>query len=53
MNIICEVIKLLQFDDWYGESEQIEIAKGKYELKLTWYERYKQYERLSKMKKIK
>lgn len=28
-------IDLLNLDDWYGVSEEIEIAKGKYELQTT------------------
>lgn len=33
--MITETIKLLQSNDWYGVSEAIEIAKGKYEKVLT------------------
>jgi len=51
MNIICEVIKLIQFDDWYNESNSIEISKGKYKLKTSWNERKVQMGRDFKMKK--
>ena len=30
-----EILKLLNIDNWYGESEAIEIAKGKYKLPTT------------------
>ena len=30
--MIANVIKLIQSNDWYDVSEEVEIAKGKYEL---------------------
>jgi hypothetical protein len=30
--MIQNILNLLQFDEFYGKSENIEIAKGKYEL---------------------
>lgn len=39
------VLKLLQIDDFYGVSENIEIAKGKYKLPQTLKEGYKQIKR--------
>jgi hypothetical protein len=39
------IIKLLQIDDFYGVSENIEIAKGKYKLPQTLKEGYKQIKR--------
>lgn len=41
------VLKLLQIDDFYGVSENIEIAKGKYKLPQTLKEGYKQIKRQS------
>ena len=31
-----EIINLLQSHSWRGESENIDIAKGKYEMTITW-----------------
>lgn len=31
-----EIIDLLQSHTWRGESENIDIAKGKHEMTLTW-----------------
>ena len=39
------IIELLQMDDHYGQSEIIEIAKGKYELHTTWSRTFKQIKR--------
>ena len=33
--MIANVIKLIQSNDWYDVSEEVEIAKGKYELTDT------------------
>jgi len=30
------IIDLLNIDDWLGVSENVEIAKGKYEIPTTW-----------------
>lgn len=38
-------IKLLNIDNFYGETENIEIAKGKYKLPTTLKEGYKQIKR--------
>ena len=38
-------IKLLNIDNFYGESENIEIAKGKYKLPTTLKEGLKQIKR--------
>jgi hypothetical protein len=40
------IIDLLQMDEWYGVSENIEIAKGKYKLESTIKEKKKQQLRL-------
>jgi len=39
------ILKLLSLDDFYGVSEEVEIAKGKYKLPLTIKEAYKQLKR--------
>ena len=39
------VLKLLEIDNFYGISEDIEVAKGKYKLPLTIKEGYKQIKR--------
>lgn len=31
--MIAEILQALEADDWYNESEAIEIAKGKYHAK--------------------
>lgn len=33
--MLKEILDMLQLDDHFGQSENIEIAKGKYELPLT------------------
>ena len=38
-------IKLLNLDNFYGQTENIEIAKGKYKLPPTLKEGYKQIKR--------
>ena len=42
------VLKLLDIDDFYGVSEEIEIAKGKYKLPLTFKEGFRQFKRRTK-----
>ena len=39
------VLKLLNLDNFYGVSETIEIAKGKYELPITFKKGFKQLKR--------
>ena len=45
------IIDLLQIDDWYNVSETVEIAKGKYELPLTFKDGFKQVLRQWRYKK--
>ena len=40
------IIDLLQMDEWYGVSENIEIAKGKYKLETTLKAKIKQDKRI-------
>ena len=42
------IFKLLQLDDFYGVSENMEIAKGKNKIPETWTEGFKQLKRLRK-----
>ncbi len=39
------VLELLNIDEWYGVSENVEIAKGKYKLPETFKEGLKQIKR--------
>ena len=34
--MIAEIIKILQTKDFYGVGEYTEIAKGKYEMVISW-----------------
>lgn len=43
--MINEIIKLAQSYEWYKVSENIEIAKGKYEIKKGWKNRVKELKR--------
>ncbi len=47
------IIDALQIDDHYGQSELIEIAKGKYELPTTFKKGFKQIKRQIKWQKSK
>lgn len=39
------ILDILAMDDFYGISEEIEIAKGKYKLCTSWKEVWKQRKR--------
>jgi hypothetical protein len=41
-------LKILRLDDFKGVSENIDIAKGKYELKMSIKSAWKQYKRFKK-----
>jgi hypothetical protein len=45
--MIKDILQLLTMDDYYGVSEQVDIAKGKYELVDTIKEGYKQGKRIA------
>ena len=45
------ILEMLQLDEHYGQSETIEIAKGKYELPTTRSRTFKQIKREWKIKK--
>jgi hypothetical protein len=36
--MIDVIIKALQSDDYYGAGEYVELAKGKHEYTLKWYD---------------
>ncbi len=43
--MIKNIIDLLNLDDWYGVSENVDIAKGKYRAVRNWDEAKKQLKR--------
>jgi len=45
------VLKLLNIDEFYGVSENIEIAKGKYKMPESWKEGFKQIKRAKNEKR--
>lgn len=49
--MIKKILDLLLVLDHYGQSEVIEIAKGKYELPITFKKGYKQIKRQIKWQK--
>lgn len=48
--MIKHILDLLALDEFYGQSELIEIAKGKYERPTTWKQAFKQIKRQWKRK---
>ena len=48
--MIEKILELLESDDFLGQSELIEIAKGKYKLPLTIEEKREQVKREKAMK---
>jgi hypothetical protein len=51
--MIKNILDLLALDEFYGQSELIEIAKGKYELNNTFKKSVKQLKREIKWLKLK
>jgi hypothetical protein len=49
--MIKDILEILKLDDWYGESEYIDIAKGKFKHTLSFKEIYKQKKREVLLKK--
>jgi hypothetical protein len=45
------ILEMLQLNEHYGQSETIEIAKGKYEIPKTWKQTFKQIKREWKTKR--
>jgi hypothetical protein len=48
--MIKHILDLLALDEFYGQSELIEIAKGKNEIPTTWKKAFKQIKRQWKTK---
>lgn len=46
--MITDIIKLLQTDDFYGVSSNVEIAKGAYQYATTWNQVFKKFKRWRK-----
>mgnify|MGYP007090444698 CR=1 FL=1 len=44
--MIQKIIELLSIDEFYGQSELIDIAKGKYKIQNTIVDKYKQKKRI-------
>ena len=44
--MIEKIIELLAIDEFYGQSEIIDIAKGKYKIQNTIVDKYKQKKRI-------
>jgi hypothetical protein len=49
--MINNIIDLLNTNDFYGKSETIDIAKGKYAIPYTWKQGWKSIKRIWKSKK--
>jgi hypothetical protein len=50
-NMIGEIIKLVQADEWRGVSQRVEIAKGKNKIKRNWADVYTYFKRLQQWPK--
>lgn len=44
--MIQKIIELLAIDEFYGQSELIDIAKGKYKIQNSIVDKYKQKKRI-------
>ena len=44
--MIQKIIELLAIDEFYGQSELIDIAKGKYKIQHSIIDKYKQKKRI-------
>jgi len=51
--MIKSVIELLAMDNYYGVSERVEIAKGKYQIAREWKDGLKKIKRLWLIRKLK
>ena len=49
--MIQNILDLLNANDFYGVSENVEIAKGKYQMPIGWNDSFNKIKRHSKMKK--
>jgi hypothetical protein len=52
--MIKDIIELLNTNEYYGVSERVDIAKGKYQIPFTWKDTWKHIKRrlwpISKLK---
>jgi hypothetical protein len=48
--MIKNILELLALQEHYGQSEAIEIAKGKYKLVTSWKQGFEQVKRLWKIR---
>jgi hypothetical protein len=48
--MIKQILELLAVNEHYGQSEIIEIAKGKYQLVTTWKQAFEQIKRQWKIR---
>ncbi len=44
--MVKNIVDLLQTNEFYNQSERIDIAKGRYELPITWKETWKLIKRI-------
>lgn len=51
--MIAGIIEMLNMNEHYGQSERIEIAKGKYEIARTWKQAFNKIKRLWQTRKLK
>ena len=51
--MIKGIIDLLQTNEYYGQSETIDIAKGRYALPTTWKDTFKWIKRIWLRRKLK
>lgn len=49
---MTDIIEVLQKFDYFGGGENIEIAKGKYELDYSWYTTKRKIKRIWQSKKL-
>jgi len=52
-SMIKGIIDLLQANEYYGQSETIDIAKGRYALPTTWKDTFKWIKRIWLRRKLK
>jgi hypothetical protein len=48
--MIKHILDLLALDEFYGQSELIEIAKGKYQIVTSWKQAFEQIKRQWKIR---
>jgi len=48
--MLKQILELLALQEHYNQSENIEIAKGKYQLITTWHQGFEQIKRIWKIR---